>query len=98
MSAFAGGAAPHFHAELSRFESEFAIIIIEGHHVWCDGKGQCFAFACFEIHTLKTNEMMEGNNGRGAVAQVIKEGKDKTYDMGGKTTTLQMAEAIARKL
>ena len=33
-----------------------------------------------------------------AVAQVIKEGKARTYDMGGTTTTLQMAEAIARKL
>ncbi len=34
----------------------------------------------------------------GAVAQVIKEGKARTYDMGGTTTTLQMAEAIAQKL
>jgi 3-isopropylmalate dehydrogenase len=33
-----------------------------------------------------------------AVAQVIKEGKVRTYDMGGTSTTLQMAEAIAHKL
>jgi len=33
-----------------------------------------------------------------AVAQVIKEGKARTYDMGGSTTTLQMAETIAQKL
>ena len=30
-----------------------------------------------------------------AVAAVIKEGKVRTYDMGGSDTTLQMAEAIA---
>jgi len=34
----------------------------------------------------------------GAVAQVIQEGKVRTYDMGGTSTTLQMAEAIAQKL
>ena len=33
-----------------------------------------------------------------AVAQVIKEGKVRTYDMGGSSTTLQMAQAIAEKL
>ncbi len=33
-----------------------------------------------------------------AVAQVIQEGKVLTYDMGGTSTTLQMAEAIAAKL
>jgi 3-isopropylmalate dehydrogenase len=33
-----------------------------------------------------------------AVAQVIKEGKARTYDMGGTTTTMQMAQAIADKL
>jgi 3-isopropylmalate dehydrogenase len=33
-----------------------------------------------------------------AVAQIIKEGKVRTYDMGGTSTTLQMAEAIAAKL
>jgi 3-isopropylmalate dehydrogenase len=32
------------------------------------------------------------------VAQVIKEGKIRTYDMGGSSTTLQMAQAIAEKL
>jgi isocitrate dehydrogenase (NAD+) len=33
-----------------------------------------------------------------AVAQVIQEGKVRTYDMGGKDSTLQMADAIASKL
>lgn len=33
-----------------------------------------------------------------AVAEVIKEGKARTYDMGGSTSTLQMAQAIADKL
>ena len=33
-----------------------------------------------------------------AVAQVIEEGKTKTYDMGGEATSLEMAEAIAEKL
>jgi len=34
----------------------------------------------------------------GAVAEVIKEGKTRTYDMGGTNTTLEMAQAIAEKL
>jgi 3-isopropylmalate dehydrogenase len=33
-----------------------------------------------------------------AVATVIKEGKVRTYDMGGNNTTLEVAEEIARKL
>ena len=33
-----------------------------------------------------------------AVAEVIKEGKVRTYDMGGSNTTLEMAEAISNKL
>lgn len=33
-----------------------------------------------------------------AVEAVIKEGKVRTYDMGGTATTLQMAEAVAKKL
>ena len=33
-----------------------------------------------------------------AVGQVIREGRVRTYDMGGASTTLQMAEAIAGKL
>jgi isocitrate/isopropylmalate dehydrogenase len=33
-----------------------------------------------------------------AVAAIIKEGKVRTYDMGGINTTLEMAEAIAKKL
>jgi 3-isopropylmalate dehydrogenase len=33
-----------------------------------------------------------------AVAKVIAEGKVRTYDMGGSSTTLEMGEAIAQKL
>jgi len=33
-----------------------------------------------------------------ATAQVISEGKIKTYDMGGNNTTLEIAQAIADKL
>ena len=33
-----------------------------------------------------------------AIAEVIKEGKVRTYDMGGKSTTTQVAEEVARKL
>ena len=34
----------------------------------------------------------------GSVAAVIKDGRTRTYDMGGSSTTLQMAEAIVNKL
>ena len=34
----------------------------------------------------------------GAVAEVVREGKVRTYDMGGNSTTLEMAAAIAGKL
>lgn len=33
-----------------------------------------------------------------AVATVIKEGQVKTYDMGGSSTTLEVAEEVVRKL
>ena len=33
-----------------------------------------------------------------ATAEVIAEGKVRTYDMGGSASTLEMGEAIARKL
>jgi 3-isopropylmalate dehydrogenase len=33
-----------------------------------------------------------------AVAQVIKEGRTRTYDLGGNASTLEMAEAVATKL
>jgi isocitrate/isopropylmalate dehydrogenase len=33
-----------------------------------------------------------------AIAQVIQEGKIRTYDMGGKSTTTDVAEAVAKKL
>ena len=54
---------------------------------------------------LATKMMLDwlGENQKGetlekAVAEVIKEGKARTYDMGGTSTTSQMAEAIAAKL
>jgi isocitrate/isopropylmalate dehydrogenase len=31
-----------------------------------------------------------------AIARVIKEGKVKTYDMGGKNTTIEVAKEVAR--
>lgn len=34
----------------------------------------------------------------GAIAEVIKEGKVRTYDMGGKNTSLEVAQAVASKL
>ena len=39
-----------------------------------------------------------GKNIEGAVSDVIREGKYRTYDMGGKNTTLEVAKAIAEKL
>ncbi len=33
-----------------------------------------------------------------AVAEVVKEGKVRTYDMGGSNTTLEIGEAVAAKL
>jgi 3-isopropylmalate dehydrogenase len=33
-----------------------------------------------------------------AIAKVIKEGKVKTYDMGGSNTTLEVAEEVSRNL
>jgi isocitrate/isopropylmalate dehydrogenase len=33
-----------------------------------------------------------------AIATVIKEGKVKTYDMGGDNTSLEVAEEVAKKL
>jgi 3-isopropylmalate dehydrogenase len=58
------------------------------------------------IATILAVKMMldwlgEGNKAvalENAVASVIKEGKVRTYDMGGTSTTLQMAQAIAAKL
>jgi isocitrate/isopropylmalate dehydrogenase len=43
-------------------------------------------------------ETEKGNAVERAVAAVIKEGSVRTYDMGGKKTTLEMASAIAEKL
>ncbi len=39
-----------------------------------------------------------GTSLEGAIAEVIKEGKVRTYDMGGSNTTLEVAEAVASKL
>jgi isocitrate dehydrogenase (NAD+) len=43
-------------------------------------------------------ETEKARNLETAVAQVIKEGKVRTYDMGGTSKTLEMAESIAEKL
>jgi isocitrate dehydrogenase (NAD+) len=43
-------------------------------------------------------ETAKGNALEQAVAEVIKEGKVRTYDMGGKNSTLEMAKAIAAKI
>lgn len=43
-------------------------------------------------------EKSEAQRLENAVAAVIKEGKVRTYDMGGSNTTLEMAEAISKKL
>ena len=58
------------------------------------------------IATILTAKMMldwlgEADGAEGienAVAEVVREGKVRTYDMGGSDTTLEMAEAIAGKL
>lgn len=44
------------------------------------------------------NEDEKANRIEQAIARVIKEGKVRTYDMGGSNTTLEMANAIADKL
>ena len=44
------------------------------------------------------NETDKAQALEGAIADVIKEGKVRTYDMGGKNTTLEIAEAVANKL
>jgi isocitrate/isopropylmalate dehydrogenase len=43
-------------------------------------------------------ETEKGTRLENAVAQIIKEGKVRTYDMGGSASTLEMAKAIAEKL
>jgi 3-isopropylmalate dehydrogenase len=54
---------------------------------------------------LAAKQMLEwfGETGKarvleGAVAEVIREGRVRTYDMGGQATTLEMAAAVAAKL
>jgi len=43
-------------------------------------------------------ETSQGEHIEKAIASVIKEGKVRTYDMGGKSTTIAMAEAVAARL
>jgi 3-isopropylmalate dehydrogenase len=43
-------------------------------------------------------ETEKGTRLEQAVAAVIAEGQVRTYDMGGKATTLEMAQAVAAKL
>jgi len=43
-------------------------------------------------------ETEKGERLEKAVATVIAEGRVRTYDMGGSATTLEMGEAIAKKL
>jgi 3-isopropylmalate dehydrogenase len=43
-------------------------------------------------------ETEKGTRLEKAVAAIIAEGQVRTYDMGGSATTLEMGEAIARKL
>jgi 3-isopropylmalate dehydrogenase len=43
-------------------------------------------------------EKEKGDNLEKAVTEVIKEGKVRTYDMGGDNTTLDMSDAIASKI
>jgi isocitrate/isopropylmalate dehydrogenase len=43
-------------------------------------------------------EKQTGSAIENAVASVVKEGKIRTYDMGGKNTTLEVAKAVASKL
>ena len=43
-------------------------------------------------------ETEKGADVEKAVAEVVKEGKVRTYDMGGSNTTLELGEAIAKKL
>ena len=58
------------------------------------------------IATILAAKMMldwlgEGAKGRAveaAVAPVLREGKVRTYDMGGSATCLEMGEAVARAL
>jgi isocitrate/isopropylmalate dehydrogenase len=43
-------------------------------------------------------ETMRSENLENAIAAVISEGKVRTYDMGGKNTTLEVAQAVAAKM
>ncbi|MCK4339561.1 MAG: isocitrate/isopropylmalate dehydrogenase family protein, partial [Candidatus Cloacimonetes bacterium] len=44
------------------------------------------------------NEKELANKLESAISETIQEGKVRTYDMGGNSSTLEMAEAIASKI
>lgn len=58
------------------------------------------------IATILTTKLMldwlgeteKANKIEKSVIETLKEGKVRTYDLGGKSTTLEVAEAVARKL
>src|SRR5258706_12331785 len=74
LSAFAGGTSAYFQAELTGFESQLAIVVEEGHHLWGQGKFQGAVFTGFECDSLEANEMMERDNGRGVEIGQVKLG------------------------
>ena len=51
----------------------------------------------FSVHPAMAYEAAKAEKLEKAVAGVIEEGKVRTYDMGGASTTLEMGQAIARK-
>jgi 3-isopropylmalate dehydrogenase len=55
-------------------------------------------FLAAKLMLAYLGENAAANRVEAAVAEVIKEGKVRTYDMGGKATTLEMAQAVAGKL
>jgi isocitrate/isopropylmalate dehydrogenase len=44
------------------------------------------------------NERPKAASLENAIAEVIREGKVRTYDMGGSNTTLEVAQAVAGKV
>ena len=65
------------------------------------GQNKCNPIATILAAKMMLDWLGEAAKGAaldGAVAAVIKEGKVRTYDMGGTSTTTQMAQAIAGKL
>src|SRR5688572_28168141 len=78
QSAFTGRTSTCFQAELTRFERQLSIIIIERHHRGGECKFQGAAFTGFECDSLEANKMMDRDYGRSLeIAQV------KLGDFGG---------------